>query len=164
MELSTLDTIQGMLERGEMPFQVKADSEQKQLHAEKIAKEELEQECQEPGRISSTLGDHRRRPRFRLLRQDGRAEGQGQGASPLEARRRSVRGRLRRPASRDRDGGKTPCLGREVGGIAYHAGADIPACLRNVGSWLSVAPGPHPLTPLPKGCTLLKPGERIDLG
>ena len=39
--ISSSDVMQGMLERGEMPFQVKADSEQKQLHAEKIAKEEL---------------------------------------------------------------------------------------------------------------------------
>ena len=45
----------------------------------------------------------------------GRAEGQGQSAPALEARRRPVRGHLRRPAHRDRDGGKAPCLGREVG-------------------------------------------------
>ena len=49
-----------------------------------------------------------------LQRQDGRAEGQGQGAPALEARRRPVRGHLRRAACRNRHGGSTAYVGRKI--------------------------------------------------
>ena len=67
--------------------------------------------------------------RLRLLRPNRHSQGQRQSASSLEARRRPVRGHLRRPSRRDGDGGTASHTGRKVERIAAWNG-------RNCSGWL----------------------------
>ncbi len=65
-------------------------------------------------RIGSTRRDPGPQSRRRLQRQDRDRQGQGQSPPPLEARRRPLRGPLRRPAGRDRHCRATSAVGSEI--------------------------------------------------